>query len=402
MNEIENRVVDLIEKHLNGELSDAEKQELESWEAQSESNRRIFRHLTDNSQLKHSISDSYPDERKDRVLATIHSMIEADQHAVAKVRMMTIRKLMSAAAIIGVIACIAYFSLNVQKPQPVAHTQIPSGTSDQAPGRDGAILKLSNGQEIVLDNAANGDLTQQGSTSIIKKGNVLVYNGKKEGAEVLYNTLSTPIGRQFQLVLPDGTKVWLNSSSSITYATLFKGNERSVTVSGEAYFEVAKDASKPFRVHVASALKEMGETVIQVLGTDFNINAYGDETPVKTTLLQGSVSVKTGNNSALLKPGQQALVESTTHINLNKDVDVAKEVAWKNGLFNFNNEKLKSIMPQIARWYNVDVVYENKDVQNIMITGEIERKANLSEVLKILTFLNINYKLEGRKLILKG
>jgi transmembrane sensor len=401
MNEIEIRVVDLIEKHLNGELSDAERQELESWKNQLESNRRIFRHLTDNSQLKHSISDSYPDERKERILATIHAKIEADESAVAKVRMMTIRKLMSAAAIIGVIACIAYFSLHVQKPQPVAETQIPSGTSDQAPGRDGAILKLSNGQEIVLDNAANGDLVKQGSTSIIKNGSVLVYNGKKEGAEVLYNTLSTPVGRQFQLVLPDGTRVWLNSSSSITYATLFKGNERNVIVSGEAYFEVAKDVKKPFKVHIAGALKGMGETVIQVLGTHFNINAYGDETPVKATLLEGSVSVKTGNNSALLKPGQQALVE-TTQINLNRDVDVVKEVAWKNGLFNFNNEKLKSIMPQISRWYNIDVVYENKDVQNILITGEIERKANLSEVLKILTFLNIDYKLEGRKLILKG
>lgn len=401
MNELEIRVVDLIEKHLNGELSDVEKQELESWKNQSESNRRIVQHLTDNSHFKHSISDSYPDERKNRVLASIHSMIEADQGEVAKVRMMTIRRLMSAAAIIGLIACIAYFTLYVHKPQRVAETKVPSGITDQAPGRDGAILKLSNGQEIVLDNAANGDLALQGSTSIIKNGSVLVYNGKKEGAEVLYNTLSTPIGRQFQLVLPDGTRVWLNSASSITYATVFKGNERNVTVSGEAYFEVTKDATKPFRVHVASLVNGMSETVIQVLGTHFNINAYGDETPVKATLLEGSVSVKTGKNSTMLKPGQQALVE-TRQINVNPDVDVAKETAWKNGLFNFNNEKLKSIMPQISRWYNVDVVYENKDVQNILITGEIERKANLSEVLKILTFLNIDYKLDGRKLILRG
>lgn len=401
MNELEIRIVDLIEKHLNGELSDAEKQELTSWENQSESNRRIVRYLTDNSHLKHSISDSYPDERMDRVLASIHSMIEADQGG-AKVRMMTIRKLMSAAAIIGLIACIAYFTLYDRKPQPVAETKTPSATSDKAPGRDGAILKLSNGEEIVLDNAANGALAQQGNAAIAKRdGNVLVYsNSGKGGDEVLQNTLSTPIGRQFQLVLPDGTRVWLNSASSITYATLFNGNERNVTVSGEAYFEVAKDTRKPFRVHVASRVHGMAETVIQVLGTHFNINAYGDETPVKATLLEGSVSVKTDKNSTVLKPGQQALVE-TTQINVNRDADVAKEVAWKNGLFNFNNEKLKSIMPQISRWYNIDVSYENKDVQNILITGEIERKANLSEVLKILTFLNIDYKLEGRKLILK-
>jgi transmembrane sensor len=401
MNDIEIRVVDLIEKHLNGELSDAEKQELASWENQSESNRRIVRHLTDNSHLKHSISDSYPDEKKDRVLASIHSMIEADQGEVAKVRMMTIRRLMSAAAIIGLIACIAYFTMYNHKPQPVAQTKVPSGTTDLAPGRDGAILKLSNGQEIVLDNAANGDLAQQGSASIIKNGSVLVYNGKKEGAEVLYNTLSTPAGRQFQLVLPDGTRVWLNSASSITYATLFNGNERNVTVSGEAYFEVTKDATKPFRVHIASSVNGMSETVIQVLGTHFNINAYGDETPIKATLLEGSINVKTGKNSTVLKPGQQALVE-TSQIDVNLEADVAKETAWKNGLFNFNNEKLKSIMPQISRWYDIDVLYENKDVQNILITGEIERKANLSEVLKILTYLKIDYKLEGRKLILKG
>ena len=244
MNELDIRVVDLIEKHLNGELSDAEKQELESWENQSESNRRIVRHLTDNRLLKHSISDSYPDERKDRVLATIHSMITRDEEAVAKVRMMTVRKYMSAAAIIGVIVCIAFYTLySNNKQTPVAKTEVPSAVNDKMPGRDGAILQLSNGQEIVLDNVADGNLAQQGGIAIAKQdGNVLVYsNSGKSGEEMLQNTLSTPVGRQFQLVLPDGTRVWLNSSSSISYATVFKGNERNVTVSGEAYFEVAKD-----------------------------------------------------------------------------------------------------------------------------------------------------------------
>jgi transmembrane sensor len=401
MNDIEIRVVDLIEKHLNGELSDAEKQELASWENQSESNRRIVRHLTDNSHLKHSISDSYPDERENRVLASIHSMIEADHGEVAKVRMITIRKLMSAAAIIGLIACIAYFTLyNNHKPQPVAETKVPSGTTDQAPGRDGAILKLSNGQEIVLDNAANGNLAQQGNVSVAKReGNVLVYNNNgKEGAEVYQNTLITQVGKQFQVVLPDGSRVWLNSESSITYPTTFTGKERNVKVTGEVYMEVAKDTKKPFKVHVVPPVSGMEETVVQVLGTHFNINAYADDSPIKTTLLEGSIRLTTGNKATILKPGQQARVG--TNISVQSNIDLDKEVAWKNGYFQFSDDQLQTVMQQLARWYGVTVIYSpGFKVPDDTFNGRIPRSSDLMDVLSVLEKNQVHFKIEGKKII---
>ena len=403
MNEIEIRVVDLIEKHLNGELSDAEKQELDSWENQSESNRRIVRYLTDNSHLKHSISDSYPDERKDRVLASIHSMIEADQK-VAKVRMMTIRKLMSAAAIIGLIACIAYFTLYDRKPQPVAETKVPSGVSDKAPGRDGAILKLSNGQEIVLDNAANGKLAQQGNAAIAKRdGNVLVYsNNGKGGKEVLYNTLSTQVRKQFQVVLPDGSQVWLNSESSITYPTTFTGNERNVKVTGEVYMEVAKDAKRPFKVHIIPPVSGMEEAVVQVLGTHFNINAYADETPIKATLLEGSIRLTKGNNITVLKPGQQARVR-TNNISVQSNVDLDKEVAWKSGYFQFKDDQLQTVVQQLARWYGVTVIYSpGFKVPDDTFNGRIPRSSDLTDVLSVLEKNQVHFKVEGKKIIVSS
>jgi ferric-dicitrate binding protein FerR (iron transport regulator) len=404
MNELEIRIVDLVEKHLNGELSDAEKQELESWKNQSESNRRIVRYLTDNSHLKHSISDSYPDERKDRVLASIHSMIEADQGEGAKVKMMTIRKLMSAAAIIGLIACIAYFTLYERKPQPVAETKVPSATSDQAPGRDGAILKLSNGQEIVLDNAANGALAQQGSAKIAKRdGNVLVYsNNGKAGREVLYNTLSTQIRKQFQVVLPDGSQVWLNSESSITYPTTFTGNERNVKVTGEVYMEVAKDAKRPFKVHIIPPVSGMEETVVQVLGTHFNINAYADDSQIKATLLEGSIRLTTGNKATTLKPGQQARVR-TNNISVQSDVDLDKEVAWKNGYFQFKDDQLQTVVQQLARWYGVTVIYSpGFKVPDDTFNGRIPRSSDLTDVLNVLEKNQVHFKVEGKKIIVSS
>jgi len=399
MNEIAKRVVYLVNKFLKEELSDQEKTELESWITQSDANRQFFEKLTNSEYLFKAVNESDSEERS---LQRILSKIETEKGAGAKVVGLQWFRWSAAAAIVLLVAGAVYFLTNNRKQEPVAKVETQTEVLDKAPGRDGAILKLADGREIVLDDAGNGNLAQQGSTAITKEGNLLAYNSKgKSSGEVLYNTLHTPVGRQFQIVLPDGTKAWLNSYSSITYPTAFTGKERNVTVTGEVYMEVAKNPAKPFKAHVKSPVGGMEETIVEVLGTHFNINGYGDEMPVKTTLLEGKVKVTEGSSLALLKPGQQAQVESNK-ISVRTGVDLDKETAWKNGLFNFSNDKLKNIMPQISRWYDVDVVYENKDVENIIITGEIERKANLSEVLKILSYLKIDYKIEGRKLILKG
>lgn len=405
MNESLIRIVDLIEKHLKDEITPEEKQELESWKNQSESNGRIFEKLTENDYLFKAINNSYVENSTEKVRQKINKLIEADQGEKEKVvpfRRFTWRKMIpAAAAIIALVASVAYFWLQTNKTEPASKTEQQLVINDKVPGKDGAILKLANGQEIVLDNAANGSLTQQGSTAITKQGNLLAYNNGANSGEVLYNTLSTPVGRQFQLALPDGSRIWLNSGSSVTYPTEFTGNERKVTVSGEVYMEVSKNAAKPFRVQVTPPPGEINGATIEVLGTQFNVNGYGDETLIKTTLVEGKVKITNGNSIALLTPGQQAQVNAG-NISVKKDADIEKETAWRNGWFNFKSDKLKNIMPQISRWYDVDIVYVSSDVQNIIVTGEIERNANLSEVLKILTYLKIDYKIEGRKLILKG
>jgi transmembrane sensor len=399
MTEIELRIVDLIERHLKDELSDAEKQELESWKNQSPGNQRIFDDLYNNAYLKGSITESYNADRKERVHATIHKRIEDDQTDRLKSRTITLRLLIAAATIIGLIAGIAYFWPHNNNEKQVATTGSHSDSFDKEPKNNGAILKLSNGKEIVLDNIADGKLEQQGNSTINKKGNVLAYNSNGATGETLQNTLITPVGRQFQLVLPDGTRVWLNSSSSMTYPTSFAGGSRDVTVTGEVYMEVTRDTKRPFSVHITPPINGMEETVVRVLGTHFNINAYGDETPVLATLLEGSVKVTTGNKTALLKPGQQALVE-TRKISVQSGVDLDKEVAWKNGYFEFNDDPLQTVMKELARWYGVTVLYAPAfKVPDDTFNGRIPRSSNLADVLNVLEKNEVHFKVEGKKII---
>jgi ferric-dicitrate binding protein FerR (iron transport regulator) len=257
-------------------------------------------------------------------------------------------------------------------------------------------LTLSNRSDINLENVSNGTITKEGDTKISKLNDgQLVYNTLEEKpTQVLYNTVTTPRGGQYQLLLADGSKVWLNSASSIRFPVSFTGDARRVEVSGEAYFEVAKNASMPFKVDVA------GKNEIEVLGTHFNINSYVDEGSIKTTLLEGSVkvtSLKT-QESKLITPGQQAQVNTNGQIAINKKADLDKVMAWKNGYFNFDGADTRTVMQLLSRWYDVDVVYEGAIPQREW-GGDIEKNLNLSQVLKILEKNNVHSKLEGRKLL---
>jgi transmembrane sensor len=267
-----------------------------------------------------------------------------------------------------------------------------------APGGNKAMLTLSNGKKIMLDDVAKGEIAQQSGVSITKTASgQIVYNAiaNKNGTsiqnrgEVLQNTFSTPKGGQYQIVLPDGTTVFLNAASSLIYPTSFHGTERVVTLTGEAYFEVAKNKDMPFRV-------KSGIQTVEVLGTHFNINAYTDESAIKTTLLEGSVKVSSAINSSLIVPGEQSVVNKAGNGTISKhNVNLEKETAWKNGVFSFENDDLKSIMRQVARWYDVDVVYEG-NLPDERYFGEISRKSNLSEVFKILELNNIKFDVEGK------
>jgi transmembrane sensor len=277
-----------------------------------------------------------------------------------------------------------------------AHAPAPV-RNDVLPGHDGAILTLANGQQIVLDSAHNGALATQGGSRVTKlKNGQLSYTSLNERpGQILYNTLTTPRARQTTLILADGTHVWLNAASSIKYPTAFSGRERRVEVSGEVYFEVQKDAGKPFTVHPAGSDGSIG-----VLGTSFNVNAYDDEEAVKTTLLEGSVKVARGKNSSTLRPGQQAVLgRGGEGIQILDDADLDEVMAWKNNRFQFSNMDLKTIMRQLARWYDVDVVFEGK-VPDIRVGGFIHKDVNLSTVMEFLGENKIHYRIEGKKIII--
>lgn len=272
------------------------------------------------------------------------------------------------------------------KPKLRSTSQQPTQTTvqDVRPGSNKATLTLADGTTVTL----NSDTNRLISEGIRQQGSQLQYAGK--GSELSYNILTTPRGGQFSLVLPDGTKVWLNAASSLRYPVNFSGNERVVTVTGEAYFEVAQDAAKPFMV------KAPGDVTVKVLGTAFNINAYTDEQSINTTLIEGAVLV---NNTAL-QPGQQAQV-SQRNIDIMKTVNLAKVTAWKNGLFNFEDAELREVMRQLSRWYDVEIVY-GKDVPETRFGGKIGRNLNLSQVLEVLEGAGVQFRMEGsNKLIIE-
>ncbi|WP_269223269.1 FecR family protein [Flavobacterium sp. IMCC34518] len=255
------------------------------------------------------------------------------------------------------------------------------------PGRSGAILTLGDGSQIVLDSVANGVLANQSNTAVAKKDGEIIYT-EGSNARGVINKMMTPRGRQFKLELSDGTKVWLNASSSISFPTAFAANERKVSIVGEVYFEVTKDKHRPFKVTV-------NDVEVQVLGTHFNVNGYDDEGEIKTSLIEGSVLVGKKDQKVLLKPGQQANIKKSGGVKV-KALDNFDEVlAWKNGMFHFDNASLETVLRQISRWYDVDVVMD-KGVVSRNFEGEINRDLELSQVLKILEGNNVHFKIEGK------
>ena len=259
------------------------------------------------------------------------------------------------------------------------------------PGTNKATLTLANGITISLDDAGKGQIAKQAGVKISKTTDgQIVYQADAAGQEqAVQNTVSTPKGGQYRIILPDGTNVWLNAASSISYPTVFKGAERLVTLNGEGYFEVTKNKAMPFRVK--SAMQ-----TIEVLGTHFNINAYTDETRVKTTLLEGSVKVISATRSTLITPGEQAAISRAGNGIISKQrVNVDKEVAWKNGVFSFADEDIRAVMRQVSRWYDIDVVYEG-DIPDEKFFGEISRSSNLGDVFRILELNNMKFAVEGK------
>jgi len=264
------------------------------------------------------------------------------------------------------------------------------------PGGKRATLTISKGKLILLGNAANGVLAQSVAGRVIKtKTGQIVYHdsGKTSTASgLLYNTLSTPKGGEYQVVLPDGTQVWLNAASSITYPIAFTGKDRRVSLTGEAYFEVAKNKEKPFYVIV-------NRTQIRVLGTHFNVAAYNDDSEMTTTLLQGSVQLTKNNTHAMLEPGQQAIISTKADKIAISHADIDNAVAWKNGYFVFDDDDITGIMKKISRWYDVSVSYRGQ-VSDQKFGGTFYRSKSITELLQYLEKIGkVKFTVEGRRII---
>lgn len=309
-----------------------------------------------------------------------------------------------AATILGVLLSATIYNLYfTQKTAEIPNNPITAASKDFAPGKSGAILKLANGQEIVLDSAGNGVLAIQGGASVVNEDGQIKYNNAgTTGGEVLYNAVSTPRGRQFKITLADGTNVWLNAASSIEYPAVFSEKERRVSINGEAYFEVAtvynKQNSKvPFIVEITSEGKK---AAVNVLGTHFNINAYDNEKEIKTTLIEGAVEFSgNGQQSGRMSAGQQAKLDKKEGaITLQNNVNIQETMAWKNGLFSFNNTDMGTLFRQIERWYDVQMEYQGA-LPDRRFGGEISRDNNLSQILTILEESNMKFKIDGKKII---
>ncbi len=302
----------------------------------------------------------------------------------------------AAAIVILFISGVSYWIIAKENKDEITASMTPLEKAPTIlPGGNHAILTLADGSTIVLDSVQNGKI-KRGNATINKQTGLLVYNGSlsaKSGASVTYNTLTTPRGGQYQVVLPDGSKVWLNASSSLHFPTAFTGNRREVDLTGEAYFEVVKNKENPFFVNVNGIQ-------IEDLGTHFNVNAYLDEDAIKTSLLEGSVRIMKGNESKILKPGQQEVLEKNGNDAEIKNADMNVVMAWKNGLFQFDGVGIETIMREISRWYDVDIVYSGR-VPARSFVGKISRDAQLSDVLKILELSDVKFKIYGRKIIVQ-
>ena len=404
----------LLFRRLTNELDIHEQIALDTWlSRQDPLSRQLFEDCADWDQLQSALRVMYSFDEK-AALADLQKKIDFGVAADAPIVEITQARhkyrfyWIAAAVLVAVIGTAVFYTLNKGKTNIAALPVSERYHNDVTPGGDKAVLELADGKKIVLDNAGNGELAQQGTVSVIKSDSgKLVYKVGKasEGpaaiGAVSYNTISTPIGGQYQVILPDGSKVWLNAASSLRFPTSFAGNTRSVELIGEGYFQIAKDKSKPFRVQVSplpgAGPAAAGRMEVEVLGTEFDLMAYADEDHQATTLISGDVVVRNGDKKMELKPDQQVVLnKQTSALNLIDNPEVETIVAWRNGLFQFHNASIESIMRQAARWYDIEVDYSGEVKQQL--NGTVPRQVNLSTLLQILEATGwVHFRIDGKK-----
>jgi transmembrane sensor len=387
---------ELFQKYKDGTLTEEEMALLESW------------YIAHGKSSNSTITTNEIEKNLDQVWESLP--VNKDEKASNNRTVKPLLKWLAVAASIAIISTIGVNIFLRQKAEPKIKTV--AIVQDAAPGDNRAKLTLANGQNIMLHEAGNGKLAQQGQTAVIKtKQGEIVYEFDMQevgsrAQTVTYNTISTPKAGQYQVKLPDGTRVWLNAASSIHFPTVFPTTERVVEIAGEAYFEVAKVTKNskrvPFKV-------KAGNQVVEVLGTRFNVNSYADEAIIQTTLVEGSIKLELAgkeNQGVLLRPGEQALLARDLRKSADiaagsfkvKQVDTKTVIAWKEGYFRFNNVGLPELMRQLSRWYDMEVVYEGP-IKEYEFVGQIERNTNLSKVLQILELGDVHFRIENKKIV---
>jgi transmembrane sensor len=349
------------------------------------------------------------EERKKAVYAAILGKAVPRQISSFHLRRMW---LPAAAAVLVLVVGIAGYIRWFSKTPSEAHAGQVAAVKkiDIKPGHEGAILMLANGQQVILDSAANGIIAKEGNSQVSKKNGQLVYEAAAGNAALVYHTIFTPRGRQFSLLLEDGTRVWLNAESSIRFPAAFSGSERRVEIKGEAYFEVAASRSKKTGGRIPFLVEASG-MLVEVLGTRFNVNAYGDDRSIKTTLLEGKVKLShpfvssdrhnssRGTETLILKPGEQAQLKGDG-MELVPGIDPEQVIAWKNGLFHFDNEELSAILKQLQRWYDFDLAYETPVDRHY--SGVMKRQQDIGQVLsKIEIAGGVRFRIQDKKVLVR-
>ena len=390
----EERLKYLFERHLAKTCTPAEKEELAALALEA-GNDAVVKQLVSQSWEKTGTDEDMVEEKARQILeAILHGAPEETPFQKGKVHWIGWRRIAVAASIILIVGAGTYLAIvgvfSNKKKTEIVQTQQQRFKNDVQPGKNGAILILDNGQQIILDSAHNGTLAQQGSSKVIKKDDQLSYSSNQQPATsiVSYNTITTPRGRQYpNLILADGSKVWLDAASSIRFPTSFTGSERVVEITGQVWFDVAHNDKMPFKV-IAKGIE------INDLGTEFNISAYDDEA-AKTTLIAGSVEVVVKDKRITIQPGQQAIFQND-NLTVAKNINVDEVMAWKTGYFQSDNATVESLMRQLSRWYDVDIVYEKPITKRVSLLG-VPRTVTLVNILKIMeTTGNVKFKIDGK------
>ncbi|MBV4357332.1 FecR family protein [Pinibacter aurantiacus] len=363
------RIAYLVAGFINKTLTTREHDELDEWVGQSDENMELFARLTDERNINEAMSFMQSLD-KDSAYDKIKTQIFPEKSK---------RKWLlpaSIAAIVLIAFGIDWFiKSNTVESTPIPSTIAFNNAPDKQPGSAKAVLQLTDGKTIELVNSTNGTVAKEGAVVIAANGESIAYTGSKSSVNATaYNTLTVPKGGRYKLQLSDGSQVWLNAASSIKYPVAFTGNERKVFIEGEAFFEIAKDASKPFSVQTTNAS-------IQVLGTTFNINTYIDEPRESAVLVEGSIKVVTGKQQQILVPGQQANIEPSGTVTTGV-ASMQEVTGWKDDNFVFKDEPIENIMRQLARWYDVDISYQGKIERHF--NASISRKEPLSKILRLL------------------